>query len=140
MFWYPSIKDIALLSYGGMENMGVLTSDTAEGSEITKRARFYLDTDCWCLVFARAHFFGAPGSASMFLYVDSRLGRNHDTRLWEWAGCGPSGNDVNFRVVPEELVHWSFRRGDELVFTWTNPNPNNISWGLECGLADASNS
>lgn len=135
--WYPRPAEIVPQSYGGTANMG--TIPTYDGTETTRVGRFSLDVDVWCLVFARAHFLGGTGTATMTLYVDSRLGRNHDSNLWAWTSAGTTGNDVNFRIVPEELMHWSFRRGDELVFTWTNPDTGNMAWGLEVALADASN-
>lgn len=114
------------------------TIPTYDGTETTKLGRFYLETPTWCLVFARVHFFGGTGTATLYLYVDSRLGRNFDANLWQVTTAGTTGNDAFLRILPGELPHWTFRQGDELVFTWTNPDSGNMAWGIEVGLADAS--
>lgn len=115
------------------------TIPTYDGTETTKLGRFYLETPTWCLVFARVHFFGGTGTATLYLYVDSRLGRNFDTNLWQVTSAGTTGNDAFLRILPGEFPHWTFRQGDELVFTWTNPDSGNMAWGIEVGLADATN-
>lgn len=136
--WCPKPSQIIVQADGGSANMGSLPTYAGPPTGEYSTARFKLETDIWCLVFARVHFSGGTGTATLSLYIDSRLGSRHDTNLWSWTSAGTTGNDVNFRIVPDELMHWAFRKDDELVFTWTNPDTGNMLWAIEVGLADAT--
>ncbi len=92
------------------------------------------------LVFVRCHFTGSAGDAPMFLAVGSASGAIYNARLYRISEAGTS-SDVNFRILPDgnqEPSPWTFQNGDTLDVLWTNPDPGNITWGLEVGLSLAS--
>lgn len=92
------------------------------------------------LVFLRCHFAGAAGRNPMVLSLDSAAGSAFDARLFTITRAGP-GADVNLRISAAESAEpspWTFQSADALRVQWTNPNPGNITWGLEVGMAVAS--
>lgn len=92
------------------------------------------------LVFVRCHFAGTLGSAPMTLSLDAAAGSAYDARLFVITRAGLN-LDVNLRIPVEESQDpspWTFQSGDQLRVQWTNPDPGNITWGLQVGLAVAS--
>lgn len=91
-------------------------------------------------VWVRAHFIRESGSgtdtATMYLDLISRNGVNHNTRLLPITGAGVSV-DVFARIHPDEYQDWTFEKGDRIQFNWTNPDSDEISWGIEVALAPA---
>lgn len=97
--------------------------------------------DCgFRLVFVRCHFAGGAGTAPLALSLDSAGGSAFDVRLFTVTLAG-GGKDVNLRISATDSIEpspWTFRSGDALRITWTNPDSGNMTWGLEVGLALAS--
>ena len=92
------------------------------------------------LVFVRCHFLGTAGAAPLAISLDSSNGSAYDTRLYAITRAGVD-RDVNFRISAEESTDpspWTFQTGDAVRIQWTNPDSENITWGLEVGLAIAS--
>ena len=90
------------------------------------------------LIFVRGHFSGVPGTATMYLKLDSRLGSRYDLALASISSVGP-GSDVDFstgyyKSSVEPLV-WALQEGDKVLVEWSNPNPGVTQWGLEVGMA-----
>lgn len=94
-----------------------------------------LETD-YRLVFVRCHFAGSAGTAPLVISVSSRLGADHDVVVRSLtAGMGADVFEGSFAARHDDPSPWAFAPGDELVFSWTNPVPGGIKWGLEVGLA-----
>ena len=92
------------------------------------------------LVFVRCHFAGAAGLLPLTISLDSVRGVAYDALLFTLSKAGV-GKDTHFRIGSEEATDpssWTFQPGDAVRVQWTNPNPGNITWGLEVGLAMAS--
>jgi len=92
------------------------------------------------LVFVRCHFSGTDGTAPLHLSVDSAHGSAFDARLFTLSQAG-TGCDVHLRIGGDdnqEPAAWTFQPGDLVRVTWINPDAENITWGLEVGLALAS--
>lgn len=92
------------------------------------------------LVFVRCHFVGTAGGAPMTLSLDAVAGAAYDARLFVITRAGVN-YDVNLRIPSEESQDpspWTFQAGDQLRVQWTSPDPGNIAWGLQVGLAVAS--
>lgn len=119
-------KDLRIFTFDGRQSMAVPV-------ELDSRGRFIF---CW----VRAHFIRETGSgtdtASMTADVVSRKGAWNNARLMTWTGAGVSA-DVFARVHPDEYQDWTFEAGDRLQFNWTNPDSDEIIWGLEVALAPA---
>jgi len=118
---------------GGSSNMG----DVADLDNIV--AVFELLDTMYALAFIRIHFAtitGATGTAELAIKIRSRLGTSHDVTLFTLDGDSAPGigNDVNFRIPPEEIAHWSLQPGDKIILEWANPDPDDITWGAEVGL------
>jgi hypothetical protein len=91
------------------------------------------------LAFVRCHFTGSAGTAPFHVSVDSGKGVAHDARLFTVTVAG-TGNDVHLRVIEPAgngPSPWTFQPDDSVRIDWTNPDPGNITWGLEIGLAPA---
>lgn len=128
--WSPDPNQVVVIHDSGDGNMGDVTD------EISK-ARFWLATERFVLVFIRAHFQGTgSGTADLAIRVDSRLGAQHDATLITILARGKTA-DMNYRVERDEYEKWVFQRGDIITPEWTNPDSPNVQWGLEVGLADA---
>lgn len=122
---------------GGTADMGNVTQFGTQSDVVSRVARFWRPGR-FAFVWARIHFGGSgTGTATLTLKLDSNSGTQWDTTLWTWEGSG-AGADVHFRIPADELMHWVFAAGDELVFEWTNPDSGNITWGIEVGLLDAT--
>lgn len=92
------------------------------------------------LVFVRCHFSGTSGTADFAISLDSVNGSNFDTGLFSVTNVGV-GNDVHMRIGDgdtSEPSAWTFQVNDAIRIDWTNPDPGNITWGLEVGLVLAS--
>ncbi|MFQ5495781.1 MAG: hypothetical protein ACE5EX_10420 [Phycisphaerae bacterium] len=92
------------------------------------------------LVFVRCHFTGTSGTAALVLSVDSGSGTAYDATLFTVTQAG-TGSDVHLRIGDgdtREPSAWTFQTGDALRIDWANPDPANITWGLEVGLVLAS--
>ena len=92
------------------------------------------------LVFVRCHFAGTAGTAALSISVDAGGGSAYDATLFTVSLAGTS-KDVNLRLGGEESSEpaaWTFQSADSVRIQWTNPDPGNITWGLEVGLALAS--
>ena len=133
-----------------------LTQQTAELAEVraqqlisvtTKTATASANMDAllslgvrYRLVFVRCHFSGTVGSAPMTISLDAGAGATYDARLFVVTRAGVD-YDVNLRIPHEESEDpspWTFQPGDQVRVQWTNPDPGNIAWGLQVGLAIAS--
>ncbi len=91
------------------------------------------------LVLVRCHFVGGSGTAELRLSVDSNQGPAYDTQMFAVRVAG-TGHDVNLRLTGSETrlpSPWALQPGDALRINWANPDPGNITWGLEVGLAPA---
>ena len=94
---------------------------------------------CFRLVYLRCHFVGGSGRSELEISVDSAFGSAYDARLFVVRAAGV-GADVNLRLSSRETTQpsaWSLQPGDTLRLRWTNPDPGNINWGVEVGLAPA---
>ena len=132
----PSVPPTSILFQAdhGTGNMGLLSDDAS-------KARFGLP-ERFVLVFVRVHFTDLTGSASATLNdltvnVDSRLFSHYDAALFIVRSLGKN-NDAFLRIDPDEYDKWVFEAGDVVVLTWTNPDPGNLSWGVEVGLVPAA--
>jgi hypothetical protein len=117
------------------------TAVTAQSSSGTGNidATFKLDVR-FRLAFVRCHFVGTSGLAPMTISLDAVVGVSYDATLFTVIRAGVS-RDVNLRIPAEESTDpspWTFQPGDALRIQWTNPDPGNITWGLQVGLAIAS--
>jgi hypothetical protein len=91
------------------------------------------------LVYVRCHFEGGSGVMPLKISLDSAQGSAYDATLYT-AGNAGVGADVNYRVAGPQLDRpssWTFQPDDAVRITWTNPDPGNMTWGLEVGLAPA---
>ena len=94
---------------------------------------------CFRLVYVRCHFAGGSGRSVLEISVDSASGSTYDAGLYTIRVAGV-GADVNLRLSHQETTlpsAWSLQPGDAFRLRWTNPDPGNITWGLEVGLAPA---
>lgn len=127
------LKDVIVVRDGGTANMGDVTDESSLLARFTFPHPFVM-------VFVRAHFGDANGTADMKLKVDSKFGQFFDTTLWTFRDVGRTAADGdadrNFRIPADELMHWVFGPDDALVFEWTNPDSGNIHWGLEVGFVN----
>lgn len=117
--------------------MGDLT-DRQSQARFSLRGEALRGAPRWVVCYIRAVFAGGTGTgATMSLFVDSLdAGDVYDFRLDHWDSMGT--DDVaylNARIASDELYHWFFDPTDALVFTWTNPDADNMRWALELGLA-----
>jgi hypothetical protein len=128
-------KTIIFQRDGGTGDMGDVTDETDRTARFSLPGRF-------SLVFVRAHFGDANGTADMTLNIDSGHGQFFDLRQYTFPAVGRTAADGDadghLRIPEEELIHWTYEAGDAIVFEWTNPDSGNIHWGLEVGLRDAS--
>lgn len=98
-------------------------------------AAFGID-EGWCLVAARIHFRGGTGTADCVLSVLNydEPDDSYDATLYdELTGLG-TGTDAHISVEdqgPEMLEAFSFNHRQRLLFSWTNPDPDNMQWGIE---------
>lgn len=131
-------SDIVVIPDGGSANMGDVTDSTSP-------ARFTLDADRFLLVFVRysseriQNTAGAD-KADLTIKVD-RAGptAQYNHTLKTIKDFGPTGTASSMlRIAEEEQSQWVFARGDVIVLEWTNPDPVDIRWAVEVGLADAS--
>lgn len=117
------------------------TAVTAQSSAGTGDidATFKLDVR-FRLAFVRCHFAGTSGTAPMKIALDAAAGASYDATLFTMTRAGVT-RDVNLRIPAEESTDpsaWTFQTGDAVRIQWTNPDPGNIAWGLQVGLAIAS--
>lgn len=92
------------------------------------------------MVFVRCHFSGGSGTAPLVISVDSGQGASFDARLFTVSLAG-AGRDVHLRITGDDLLDpspWTFQADDRVRIAWTNPDPGNLTWGLEVGLALAA--
>jgi len=123
---------------GGTGDMGDVNTIGAQDDNVGRVARFFRPGR-FHLSWVRVHFSGSgSGTATLTLKLDSAHGTLWDVTLWTWTGAGIGSADVFFRIPQDELEHWIFQPGDELVYEWTNPDAGNINWGIETGLIDAA--
>lgn len=129
-------QDTELARAAVAQAVRVTTQGTTGTGDID--ATFALDTT-YRLVFVRVHFSGGSGVNALQISVDSALGAAYDTLLFTVKVAGV-GAEVNFRLTAQETQlpsAWAAQDGDEFRIQWTNPDPGNITWGLEVGLAPA---
>lgn len=92
------------------------------------------------LAFVRCHFAGSAGTSPMSVSLDATAGSDYNAMLFTLTRAG-TGRDVNLRIPAEESTDpspWTFQAGDAVRIQWTSPDPANITWGLQVGLAIAS--
>lgn len=102
-------------------------------------AAFKLDVR-FRLTMVRCHFVGTSGIAPMTIALTAIAGSPYDALLFTLTRAGVS-RDVNLRIPAEESADpspWTFQAGDAVRIQWDNPDPGNITWGLQVGLAIAS--
>lgn len=111
--------------------------DVADESIV--RCRFKIERNDRVLLFIRARFSGGSGTADLTLYIDKHpVSQTPKTyfELYTFLDVGPT-KQVHGRWTKDEQDAWQFKKGDELVIEWTNPDPGNMSWSLEVGLTNA---
>lgn len=121
---------VRLIPQNGSADMATLAD------EADRTARFIIGEDDLALLYVRGEFAGGTGTADMVLYLDRQATREtlkKTTLLFTWKEVG-TVKQVHTRVPVEVREAWSFMRGDELVFVWTNPDSSNMTWTLEVGL------
>jgi len=121
---------VRLVLQSGDANMGVLSD------EEDRTARFLVPGDDLALLYVRAEFAGGAGTADMTLYLDRQATKEtlkKTTLMFIWRNVGTT-KQIHTRIPQDEREAWSFMRGDELVFVWTNPDSPNMTWALELGL------
>jgi hypothetical protein len=104
--------------------------------EEDRTARFIVPEDDLALLYVRGEFAGGSGTADLQLYLDRQATREINkktTILFTWLAVGDT-KQVHTRVTRDEREAWSFLKGDELVFAWTNPDSGNLTWFIEIGL------
>lgn len=131
--WVPRPSEIVAQRATGTGNMGDVTDRMST-------ARFSLDAERYALCWIRQLYAGGTGSAKVSLKVDHREDvALYDFTLLDWPEMGTDGTVWDYtRMTADEMFHWTFLRGDILVFTWTNPDPVDTRWSIEVGLADAT--
>jgi hypothetical protein len=122
-----------LLQANGTENMGDVTNPNSI-------CRFTMKEDRWHVVYIRwkvTKLSGDGGNANLAFYIDRKhITGLHIYLLGTMRDMGDPGDlDMNLRIMPFEAEHWTFRRGDELVLTWTNPDSGNMQWEVEVELS-----
>ena len=134
--WIPSPRDVI----SGRAQRATGTGNMGDVTDRTSQARFWLDADRYALCWLRARFTGGTGSATLTLKLDHRDDIEvYDFTLRDWETMGTSGDAWLYsRITADELFHWTFQRGDIIVFEWTNPDPAVMRWALEVGLCDAT--
>ena len=90
----------------------------------------------WIPIAIRVHFNGGTGTATLTADVDDTTYTALEWRLTSIAAAG-TGTDVNWRLSEQEVHAWSFEASQRLVLNWTNPDPINMTWGLECHYLNA---
>lgn len=129
-------RQIVTLRSSGKANMGTVGDETTPArfrSPVSPPA-----IERWVLCFIRLHFSGGTGAADCILYRDCR----QDATAWNAAlytlrDVG-TGADANLLILADELYHWLFEADEALVLTWTNPDPGDMAWGAEVGIAPVS--
>ena len=115
---------------GGSGNM----ADLVFGAPTNTEGRFSIPGgESFAVVYIRLHFASGSNTADVALHVDSHQESQFDTKLWKWQARG-TGTDLNFRVPEDQIVHFTFQAGDEMVLTWTNPDSGTMVWGAEVAL------
>ena len=128
--WAPEVWEVAKFRVSGIGDMGTV-------SDLTTGPRFSMPVD-YVLIYLRAWFGSGTGSATMslkqFIPGEPSLLFNQPVRKFDAIGTG-GDVFVDFRVQMDELQHWGFAGGTELVPEWTNPDSGTMTWAVECGLA-----
>ena len=92
------------------------------------------------LTFVRVHFVRVAGSgtdtATLYLDLDSVKGAQWDARLLGSSAVVGVGADVNWRYSDDTQQAFSFIDGDVPTLVWTNPDANEIEWGVEVGVQE----
>lgn len=125
------VNELAGIRSGSVELLRSNGTGTGNMSES------YSQGTAWRPVFARCHFSGGSGTNDLVISLNSGLGTAYDVVLWTVKNVG-TGTDINLRFDHDEIngpSPWTFQSNDDLVFTWTNPDSPNMTWGLEVGMA-----
>lgn len=132
-----AIQEAELSARRSRQLLGIVTKIATGTGSIDQS--FSLDRT-FRLIFIRCHYVGTAGSNPMTITLDSANGSAYDARLYTITRAG-TNHDVSFRIPAEENREpspWTFAAADSLRIEWSNPDPGNITWGLEVGLALAS--
>lgn len=91
------------------------------------------------LVYVRVHFSGGEDGdvADLVISLKSAAGDEYNVVLFTYRARGMD-RDVNLALQSNETANpspWNFKSGDQLLFTWVNPNPGTLTWGIEVGVA-----
>jgi hypothetical protein len=91
------------------------------------------------LVYVRVHFSGGEEGdvADLVISLKSAAGDEYNVVLFTYRARG-MGRDVNLALQSNETANpspWNFKSGDQLLFSWVNPNPSALTWGIEVGTA-----
>ena len=112
----------------GTANMGTVT----DRSSVARAGSL---TSIWTLLYIRLHFSAGSGVATCQVQLDANEHTLFDFILDEFQAVG-TGSDVNFRLEPDDYVHWTFRPQDAIVLIWTNPDSGTMNWGSEIGFVE----
>ena len=126
--WIPDPSQIIRARSMGTGNMGDVTVKTSV-------ARAGSLSSVWTMLYIRLHFSAGSGSATCQVQLDALESTLYDFIIDEFQAVG-TGSDVNFRLEPEDYVHWTFQPRDDIVLTWTNPDSGTMTWGSEIGYAE----
>ncbi len=103
---------------------------------------FWIEGQRHALVFARAHFVDLdsadPTAADLTISVTGIVNQAdidgpHDATLAKVLGRGAAA-DLNLRVLEDEMHAWIVDPGYGFRVEWTNPDSDDLGWGLEVGL------
>ena len=143
MIWSPLPKHVLRQRATGDGNMGDVTNPKSI-------CRFGLDEGRWVLVYVKARAFttylvsgaSSTGTATLGIRLDpfeDNTPRYRWNEVAGWSAFGSDGDDsdIDWRILPEEYARYNYDARDRLVFEWTNPDPVNMLWSLEVGLAYA---
>jgi len=140
--WQPSADRIIAVRSNGIGDMGDLSDEQSPARfsldkiELGGRMR---DVLLWSLLACRVRFTGGAGSAELSLCLDHRDDSGlFDWKLHSWSGAGTGGKaDIVHRISREDELYalYLFWAGDQIVFTWTNPDAGNMRWMIELLLA-----
>jgi hypothetical protein len=142
MFVHPG--DVRVFNVPGQGDMG-------DVDDPNSKPRFTLDVDRFALVYALCTFQVGDGTADLSWRLDSaqcptlyqdHLGAtipcpfDHLYKKFEAVG---TGSPISFRILNDELQHWTLSRGDVWVPLWTDPTTGSAAeWGWTVGLVDAA--
>lgn len=123
-----------IINLSGRGDMGSLTDRMVP-------PRFYLPVFTYTISALRVTFAGGSGSATLQLKLDHRMGPSFDRVVFDFAGVGTGGKNVEFRIGEDQrdtyLFFFDLERlmRDELVLIWTDPDAGKLTtWAVSAEL------